>query len=454
LSTKRGMLLLISLCIIASCSLTVQAGYLLEEQPYLHNSVIAVAQVLNNGSDQIISGLGDEVRVYDQDQLVATITGFAGNVTAIAAGDLTGDFRPEILIGTDNFNFYAYQNIQGIWRQTMEKRYLWSAVADLKVVDITGDGWGDVVVRTERGEAFIYLNWGGELDLFWRSQPNTNVRYVCVGDLDGAGGAEVVYAYNSGYVGTLGWVDGQLELLWQNYPWGTIDSVFIAQFQSGELPELVVVTGQNIFYAWKYAGGNLTTVRHFPVEFDGRVIKFIPQLGIVNMSGRTGLTTYAVGSSALRPIDFLPLFNVRDLVAVDDGFLIQETDGTYYRLHQVDPDEIEIVYHKKTLTGSLDVKLHNGRMFLDLDGLASLLGLIRFGSQRIFLISGLNYMVINPSEGMVAWRNTVLPLMENVLVEDRKFYLPLSLLPVLGYETEYDYGAHRLKIERSWGWWW
>lgn len=44
--------------------------------------------------------------------------------------------------------------------------------------------------------------------------------------------------------------------------------------------------------------------------------------------------------------------------------------------------------------------------------------------------------------------------MENVLVEDRKFYLPLSLLPVLGYESEYDYESHMLTIRRTWGWWW
>jgi hypothetical protein len=62
--------------------------------------------------------------------------------------------------------------------------------------------------------------------------------------------------------------------------------------------------------------------------------------------------------------------------------------------------------------------------------------------------------VIDPGSSMVTWRNMKLPLMENVLVEDRKFYLPLSLLPVLGYEREYDYESHMLTIRRTWGWWW
>ncbi|MFY9436523.1 MAG: VCBS repeat-containing protein, partial [Limnochordia bacterium] len=178
MSAKWSLMFLLSLLIIAGCSLTAQADYLLEELPYLHNSVVAVASVLNNGRDQIISGLGNELRIYDQGVLIGTITGFAGNVTAVAAGDLTGDFRPEIIIGTDNFNFYVYQHVQGTWRQVVERRYLWSPVVRLLVADITGNGWGDVVVLTERGEAFVYLGWDGELDLFWRSQPNANVKYV------------------------------------------------------------------------------------------------------------------------------------------------------------------------------------------------------------------------------------------------------------------------------------
>jgi hypothetical protein len=80
--------------------------------------------------------------------------------------------------------------------------------------------------------------------------------------------------------------------------------------------------------------------------------------------------------------------------------------------------------------------------------------LIQFGSKRIFLISGLNYMVIDPGEGVLTWRDTVVPLAENVLAEDSRFYLPISLLSVFGYETEYDYEANRLVINRSWGWWW
>lgn len=454
MSAKRGLVFLISLSIVIGCSLTAQADYLLEELPYLHNSVIAVASVLNNGRDQVISGLGNVVNIYDQDQLAGTISGFAGSVTAVAAGDLTGDFRPEIIVGTDNYSFYVYQYVQGAWRQIMERRYHWSPVVDLIVTDITGDGWGDVVVRTERGEAFIYISWGGQLDLFWRSQPNSNVRYVCAGDLDSTGGAEVVFAYNSGYVGVLGWVDGQLELLWQNYPWGTIDSVFLAEVRPGERPELVVVTGQNIFYAWRHNGETLTAIRHFPVEFDGRIIKFLPQLGIVNMSGRNGIARYTVGSSALNLVELLPLFNVRNMVPSDGGLLVQETDGCYYRLHQVDPAAIKISYQNRVYTGSPTIKLSNGRIYLDFDGLASLLGLIRFGSKKIYVLSGLNYMVIDPSEGVISWRGTKLPLTESVLQEGGKFYLPLSLLPVLGYEPEYDYAAHQLTIKRSWGWWW
>ena len=81
------MLFSIGICLMAGFSLPVQAGYLLEEQPHLRDSILVVSDLFNIGRSQIVAGRENEVSIYDEGELVATIVGFAGNVTTLAAGD-------------------------------------------------------------------------------------------------------------------------------------------------------------------------------------------------------------------------------------------------------------------------------------------------------------------------------------------------------------------------------
>ena len=454
MSIKRcGLLLVILLISFAANSAAVQAEYLLAEQPYLHNSIITAADVLDTGADQIIAGLGSEVKIYDQEQVLETISGFSGVVTAVAAGDLTGDFRPEILIGTDKGSYYIYQKVQGKWQQVFEQRYLWTPVVYLEVCDITGNGWGDVIVRTARGEAFVYLSWDGKLELFWRSQPNAAVKYIQAADLTGSGRDDVVFTHNSGYVGVLSWQEGQFELVWQNFPWGTIDSLVVAELQSGQLPEIMVVTGQNIVYTWRWNGETIATQRHFPYELEGNVTKIVPGLGLVNISTASGITSYSIGASSLSVRSVYPLSGVRDIVMVNDTMLIEETSGRYYTLYDVDPEQIRIFVDNKATNKPIGLQVYSGKIYLDVDGLASALGLIRFGTKRIFLIKGLDYFVIDPEEGAVLWRNTPLPFADQILTQDGKTYIPISLISLMGYDVDFDYSTSELRITKSWGWW-
>lgn len=450
---QAGLLLMIIFFSLVIIHDVVRADYLLYELAYLDNSILAVADVLDTGRDQIIAGNGSEVRIYDQGQVQELISGFSGTVTAIAVGDLTGDFRPEILIGTDKGSYYVYQRIQGQWHQIVEQRYLWAPVTYLEVCDLTGNGWGDVIVRTSRGEAFIYLAWDGQLSLFWRSQPNEAVKFIIAADLTGSGSDDVVIARSSGYVGVMSWQEGQLDLIWQNYPWGTIDCLDVVQLQSGRLPEIMVLTGQNIFYTWRWDGDTFVTQRHFPYELDGHAVKFVPGIGLINLSTASGITVYNVGSSSLNQTNSLPLFDVRNLVVVNEAVLVQENSGKYYRLQEVDREEIEIYVNNKRSSNPPELLIYDGRIYLDVDGLASMLDLIRFGNDRIFLVQGLHYFIIDLSEKVVLWKNTPLPVTDSILTDNGKVYVPLSLISLLGYEFEFEYSINELHIKRSWGWW-
>ena len=426
--------------------------YLMEELPFLTNSIITTADLFDSGIEQLIMGRDNIVKIYDQGAVVATITDFVGNVTALAVGDLTGDFRPEIVIGTDNCNIYVYQRINDNWKQIYERRYLWTPVVHIEVPDITGNGWGAVLVRTERGEEFVFLSFNGTLEMFWRSQPTERIKYITAADLTGDGGAEVVFSHNSGYVGVLSWIDGQLENIWQNYPWGTIDSLMIAKLAANDLPEIMVITGQHILYCWKWNGKTFSTTRHYPVELSGNNTKYISQLGLTDLSLVSGITTYAVKASSLQKQNSFAITNVSDLFMVNKTMIIKDPSGHYYQLHMIDPDKMQIYFNNKPQHG-LKVKVHNGTLYLALDELADALNLIRFGTERIFLMKGLKHLVIDTKANMILWKNTPLPLNEPLLTSDEKLFVPISILSSLGYDTRLDYTNNELHLLHQFGWW-
>ena len=84
----------------------------------------------------------------------------------------------------------------------------------LAVHDINDDGWGDVLVLNETGDAEIYLSWEGELYRFWRS---ADIKHFTAADIDGDGVVEILFTSRQGQVAVLKWEDQQLVTIWENY---------------------------------------------------------------------------------------------------------------------------------------------------------------------------------------------------------------------------------------------
>ena len=183
------------------------------------------------------------------------VSDLSSSVTALAVGDLTGDFRPELLVGTDNAGaFYVYELRGGKWQRAGRARYLWEPVTYLAVHDINNDGWGDVLALNRSGHAEVFLSWEGELYSFWRA---SGVKHFLAADVDQDGIVEMVFTTEAGNVGVLKWSDQQLETLWENYPWGTIESLVVLEDRAA--PEWIVVTSRKMLYGWRWQDGNVVS---------------------------------------------------------------------------------------------------------------------------------------------------------------------------------------------------
>lgn len=429
------------------------SDYVMKDLPQLDNGIVIAADVLNKGSEQLIVGKGNKVFIYDQTELVGTISGFSGNVTALAVGDMNGNFRLEVLVGTDAFNVHIYQLVNEEWLELDVKRYFWAPISSLKVADITGNGWGDMIVTNARGDAYIYLSWEGKLDIFWRSKPSEPVKFITADNLTGSLADDVVLTHDSGYVEVISWRDEKLRTVWQGYPWGTIDSLVLAPIQAESPSQIVILTDQNIFYSWKWDQNTFVPQHHFHQNLDGKIIGYHPEFGLIAVSPKSGITAYNVGFNILEPAVNINLTSVTDIVFYNGQLVAKDLGNRYYALQSIDLEDIEIYINGELVETKVEFLLDEGRLYISLDDITSVLGWMKFGTKlRIFLIKGLNYLVVDTEQGAILWHNIPLPLHE-LIKKDNQIYLSLESISVFGYEVKLDGTNNRLDLSRNWGWW-
>ena len=453
---KRISLALIITLVISTfycIDMAVASNYVMKDLPQLDNGIVIAADVLNKGSEQLIVGKGSKIFIYDQNKLVGTISGFSGNVTALAVGDMNGNFNLEILVGTDAFNVHIYQLVNEEWLQIEVKRYFWAPISSLKVADITGNGWGDMIVTNTRGDAYIYLSWEGKLDIFWRSKPNEPVKFITAENLTGSRADDVVLTHDSGYVEVISWKDEKLRTLWQGYPWGTIDSLILTPIKAESPSQILILTDQNIFYSWKWDGNTFVPQYHFHQRLDGKIIGYHSEFGLIAISPKSGITFYNVGSNVLEKVFNINLTAISDIVFYNEQLVVKDVGSRYYALQSIDLEDIEIYINGELVDTPIEFLINEGRLYVSLNDITSILGWMKFGTkQRIFLIKGLNYLVVDGEQGQILWHNIPLPLHE-LISKDNLIYLPLESISIFGYEVRLDCTNNQLDLSRNWGWW-
>ena len=237
----------------------VAASYTAVAEPALSGVHVLVSDLYGQESLLIGKEQGVFIRAEDGERQLVEV---AGRVTALAVGDVTGDFRHDLAVGTDRgVELYIYiQSVTAPGKGTATR-------------SICGIPWSD-------WECMISTATAGEM--WWRSRTKVKPLCICPGraisslcgkvrlgsmvgfevpDVDQNGYPDLIIALRSGYVAVLTWGEEEFVTLWENYPWGAVESLVIIPHATS--PEWLVVTSQKMLYAWRWQNGEVTTSRKF-----------------------------------------------------------------------------------------------------------------------------------------------------------------------------------------------
>jgi hypothetical protein len=179
---------------------------------YIGGVRLAVADVTGDGISDLIAAMasGNRVRVYNGVNF-RPLNGTLGNFTAfsttesngvfVAAGDVNNDGRADIVVGSDGPNSAKVKVFSGANGQLIQDL----DVSDLNAVngvrvaagDVTGDGRADIVVTGGAGSSSRICvidssNWSKTWDFFAFDAANRAGVHLAVGDVSGDGYADIV----------------------------------------------------------------------------------------------------------------------------------------------------------------------------------------------------------------------------------------------------------------------
>ena len=430
--------------------------YFRYEAPEFVGKTVVSADLLDIGRPQLLIGGNGWVDIMLDDEVVETVSGFPGNVTSLAIGDLNGNFRPELIIGTDNAGaFYIYEKRQGRWERAAQPNYLWSPISYLQVIDINGDGWGDILVLTQAGEARIYLSWQGELYNFWRSKPEETVSFVYGANLTGNNQDEVVFSYRTGYVGVLSWQENQLNLIWENFPWGQIDGLAVGKVDNDALPRIMVMTSQKMFYSWGWNGERFGVISQFFDSRLGDTLIFDESYGLFSFSKQDGLSLFKVRNSSLEELWRIENVNGVDLLVHHD-ILIRTKDNQYYWLREVENFYLSVSYNNQPLESVCAFRVVEDDIMVCLDDLADLLDLtihyFYYDHDKFIVSFDSEQLTVFTDKAVIQWRDIFFPISQAALRDNEKFYVSLDFFEFFGWKAQLNMSEQTLNIYRDWGW--
>jgi hypothetical protein len=432
---------------LGSCQ-AAAASYVRVDQPELDGSVFVVADLYDTGDPHVVLGRKNAVYVVSDGQEMQIVSDLSSSVTALAVGDLTGDFRPELLVGTDNAGaFYVYELRGGKWQRAGRARYLWEPVTYLAVHDINNDGWGDVLALNRSGHAEVFLSWEGELYSFWRA---SGVKHFLAADVDQDGIVEMVFTTEAGNVGVLKWSDQQLETLWENYPWGTIESLVVLEDRAA--PEWIVVTSRKMLYGWRWQDGNVVSTRHFHVPELGEFLTYIPGKGILSFDRSRGAAMFELQAGGVKELWSVPDVWGEQVYPLENSFLVRDSSYSYYLLTPSD-GRWQVWVNEQDVTDEFGLLVQDGLLFADLNRAATCLELYSFGLDTLYIVGAKGFVKVRRGDPTVERDGLVFPLSAALYGADGSIYVPIDVFSYVGWVFEVDRAREQVRFRDHWGWW-
>jgi len=167
-------------------------------------------------------------------------------ITVLDAADVTGDGRPEVLLGSQDHSLYVL-NYDGwlSWRYSAN-----GAIETLGSADVDGDGQAEVVVGYNTFGMRDDLQGGGisvlqgEGRTLWHYECDSWVWSVCSADLDGDGRQELAVGTGSNRVQVL----SDAQAMWSYEAGGSVISLFAADLDGDGRAEIAAGSEDNRTY--------------------------------------------------------------------------------------------------------------------------------------------------------------------------------------------------------------
>lgn len=427
------------------------SNYIAVDVPALQDAVVVVSDLYGKGEESLIFGRGLSVSVLADDTALPLIEGASGRVSALAVGDVNGDLRNELLVGTDSggaLSFYANRN--GQWERQGQPYYLWETIRSLEVHDFNNDGWGDVLVLTAKGEAKVLLSLEGSLSPFWNSKAGEAVVGAAAMDIDHDGYPELIYALRSGYIAVLKWDSEDFSVLWENYPWGSVESLVLIPHQTS--PEWLVVTSQKMLYGWRLHDGEVVSSRLFEGSELGENLFYASGEGILSFSRKTGISLFSLGTTSVTEKWRVPGLYGNQAFYHGGDFYFKDENNAYHLLVQ-GSTQWRVFLHEQEITASLDVLNRDGELFYCLPDLSGHLGLIRVGESGWHYTQDGHYIEIDLERGVVGYDGLMIPMEQPLLDVEGLPYISAEVFPLFGWRVELDPSRQHVVFVHNWGWW-
>ncbi len=428
------------------------APYIVVDEPAFKGAVVLFGDLFQRDQVECLVGKGQSLYLVDGEEQQELITDIPGRITALALGDLTGDLRHNLVVGTDGAGaLYFYTLRGGEWKREAEPIYLWDSIRYLGVYDLNNNGWGDVVALTEGGELTIFISWEGRLYPFWKSPPQEVVTNVQVLDINQDGQPDVIYTYASGYVGILTWDDQEFTTLWENYPWGAIDGLVVLPVSGA--PEWLVVTSQKMLYGWKWKDGEVVNSRHFYASGLGEHLFYIPSEGLLSFSEKTGISLFELHLSGVTELWRVPGVSGCEAFYVDSEFILRDCQFNYYRLVP-DSGEWSILLNGKDITERISFyEEEDGQLYFNLTEIGPELGFSVFHLGDWYFLKDNHHLRINPQSRRIECNGLLIPFQGSIIVKDGVPFAGPEIFPLFGWMFKVDLARREARLGKNWGWW-
>lgn len=439
---KRGLFLILIIILLTQPSM---AAYIAVTEPELENAVVQIYD------SNLLLGQEHSVFMLQDGAQHILIDNIPGKISALAVGDINGDLQDDLVVGTGTGGaLYFYTKREGNWERQGQTQYLWDTISFLEIHDFNNDGWGDLVLLTEKGEAHVLLSQEGILQPFWRSPAGEFVVSIEIIDVDHNGYPDLIYALRSGYIGILTWDEPNFITLWENYPWGSVESLVVLPHTNS--PEWLVVTGQKMLYGWRWRNGEVSSSRLFDASALGEHLFYIPEEGLLSISKTTGISLFELQSGNVIEKWRVPGLFGDEAFYYQGEFYFRDHNQNYSRLVE-GSTKWRLFIHDTEVTDSVGVVSSGDQLYFNLSDLIDYLGLVKTSWHTwSFIVEDIE-LRLNSQSTLIEYGELAIPLTNPVLESEGQPYVTAEVFPLFGWNVELDPTRQFVVFLKNWGWW-